>query len=187
MTETVNSNRCDNRIAAKVVVQFQSIFTQMNPGSNREKPQQCWESRNDFLQAFHLSPDPKLSFNSRFQKRRAVRLHSVRALICRERRNNDWKNVLHEFLREEFMGLRSLRVKSNHCFSRDVAVALVRKPSVPCTQTEIESENCRSLFDGLSMRCVYDFCARFNIKVRMRTGKNSLSLPKTLSNNTKLA
>ncbi len=57
-------------------------------------------------------------------------------------------------------------------FLRDVAVALVADPTVPCSQTEIQEEAHGILFDVISMGWVYDFCARFNVKIRMRTGKS---------------
>ena len=85
------------------------------------------------------------------------------------------------------MRLRGLGVKVNYHFLRDAAVALVGDLTVPYARTEIEAEKDRSMLDVLSMRWVHDFCTRFNIRVRVRTGKKSLSLQKTLSNNKKLA
>ncbi len=49
----------------------------------------------------------------------------------------------------------------NHNFLRDVAIALVGDPAVPCTQAEIEVAAGTNLLDALSIRWVYDFCARF--------------------------
>ncbi len=95
--------------------------------------------------------------------------------------------MLLEFLREELMRLQNLGVKVNYHFPCDIGVALVGIPSFPFTRTEIQSGTERSLFNTLSMRWRTEFRARFNIRVKMRTGKSLLSLLKTLSNNKKLA
>ncbi len=75
----------------------------------------------------------------------------------------------------------------SHHFLPNVAITIVGESSVPCTQTEIETESSRSLLDTLLMRWVHGFCARFNIEVRIRTEKTSLSLQKTIFENRSVA
>ena len=86
---------------------------------------------------------------------------------------------MHHVLRDEFVRCKASGIKINHQVLREFAPKFVHDPSVPCTQQEIEQDTGKCLPDALSIRWVYDFCARYNIKVRIRTRNKSLSDEKT--------
>eukprot|EP00171_Calliarthron_tuberculosum_P022251 IDg22251t1 len=109
----------------------------------------------------------------------AVRRVAIKALTGRGRRQPLWKNILHQVLRDEFMRLRSAGVKINRRFLLEAAIDLLSDPIVPFTQNEIEDNMQKPLHNILTMKWIDDFCNRFKITTRIRTGNKSLSPAET--------
>ena len=134
----VEENGSDSTIAAQAVEHFPSIFRQTNRKANREKARRWWKTRNDFLSAIVTLGNKSLSISTSRQRGCAVRRTQIKALRGRGRKRYWWKNILHEFLRDEFSRLRSAGVKINTDFLRRTVISLVRDDqTVPVPEQDV--------------------------------------------------
>lgn len=100
---------------------------------------------------------------------------AIKALTGRGRKRPEWKNILHESPREEFLRWRSAGVKVNRNFLIQAALALVEDENIPVTAEEIETYSGKNVAELITVKWIDDFCDRYNIVTRMRTGNKLLS------------
>lgn len=179
--ENCGTEQC---IAAKAVHNFPKIFIQRSHKANREKARIWWKNRDSFLTAIETAANKSLHIVHRGLGGPAVRRSAIKAMTGRGRKRPEWKNVLHESLRDEFMRLRSAGVKINRVFLQEAAMALLLNDQVPVSVQEVEQETEREIADVISIRWIDDFCDRFRIVTRRRTGNKTLS-PETIERNNK--
>ena len=176
MIAKVQEDGTDNRITAETVNQFPNLFKQTNRRANKEKARQCWSTRNEFLSAIRTTRNKPLSTTTTPQRGCAVRRASVKALHGKGPKRQWWKNILHQVLKYEFSWLRTVGVKINSEFLRQLAISLVRNDeTVPVSEQEVIESSRKELSDAISLDFVFDFCHRYNITTRLRTGNKSLS------------
>ena len=167
----VEESGTDTRIAAGAIDQFPNTFKQTNRRANREMARQWWKTRNEFLSAIQTSRNKPLSITTHRQRGSAVRRTSIKALRGRGIKCQWWKKILHQVLSDEFSRLRSVGVKINSDFLLQTAISLVRDDeTVLITDQEVIESSGKELSEAISMNFVYDFCRRYNITTRIRTG-----------------
>ena len=187
MIAEVHQCGSEEKIAAKAVDNFPLIFTQRSRKANREKARKWYKFRNEFLQELESSANKPMSIVSRRISGPAVRRFSIKALYGRGIKRAFWKNILHQILRDEFLRFRSAGVKISRSFLQEASLALVNNPTVPVTQQEIELDTGKSIHECLNMRFIDDFCDRFCIVTRKRTGNKSLGPEQIARNNRYIA
>ncbi len=113
-----------------------------------------------------------------------MRRGSIKTMTGCGRKRINWKVVLHGSLLQEFIRMRSASVKIDGSFLQNMAYSLVTEERVTTIQSEIENDAGRPLADVITLHWVADFCNRFQIVTRMRTGNKLLS-PDTMTRNHK--
>ena len=69
-----------------------------------------------------------------------------------------------------------LALRSTPIFLRQTAISLIRDDeTVPASEQEVIESSGKELSEAISLHFVYDFCHRYNITTRLRTGNKSLS------------
>ncbi len=86
-------------------------------------------------------------------------------------------------LRDQFHRLRCTGIEINWKFLLDAAVSLVHDESVDVTQNEIEENLGRPIHEIINENFIDDFCDRYSIFTRARTGNKTLSSEKTAERN----
>ena len=91
-------------------------------------------------------------------------------------KRQQWKNILHQVLRDEFSILRSVGFKINNDFLLQTAISLVLDDvDVPLIEQEVIESSEKKLSEAVSVNFVIDFCRHFNITTRIRAGNKSIS------------
>ena len=126
MITKVEEDVTNNRIVGKTVDQFPNLFKQTSRQTNREEARQWWSTTNEFLSAIQTARKKPLSTTTTRQQGCAVRRTSIKILHGRGPKRQLWKNILHKVPEDEFSRLRTVGVKINTEFLRQVVISLVR-------------------------------------------------------------
>eukprot|EP00171_Calliarthron_tuberculosum_P009413 IDg9413t1 len=148
----------------------------------KRKARNWWQTREFFLDCIRNGPDKPMQIVRRGMKRTNSTLCGYQSTNRKREKTTTLEEYIAPVLRDEFMRLRSARVKINRKFLLKASIDLVSDPTVPITQNDIEDNMQRPLHNILTMKWVDNFFGRFKITTRIRTGNKSLSPAETAKN-----
>lgn len=176
-----------HNIASKAVEQFPLIFSQRSRSANREKAGRWWRGRLCFLASLQIPTKKALFVSTRNTRGVIAKKIPVKALPGRGRKRQEWTNILHGAMKNEFERLRKLGVKFHGRFLQEMGLRLLMDPDVPLSISDVEQQTGKYIEEVITVNWIQNFKSRFNIVSRARTSNTSLSAAKVQYYNKRMA